>query len=287
MDLGTYVFQVVVIILAPLVVGLSTGLDRKITARMQNRQGPPVVQPFYDVGKLLSKRPMLLNQLQVVFAGAALLFHAAALALFVAGGDLLVTFFVSGTGSLCLVMGAFSARSPYSYIGGQRELLAILAYEPVLFLAVLAIGLESSFLVSDIGGGLAYALPLVLVALVPVLVILLEKSPFDVPTAHQEIMSGPYVEYSGPYLAIMEVARWFQLAFVFGLVTLFFFSPNLVVSIAGKLALAFAVLFLTIVVDNTTARLTRGRMVRFMLTVGIGLVAINLVILFVLRQGAI
>lgn len=287
MDLVTYALQVVVIILAPLVVGLSTGLDRKITARMQNRQGPPVVQPFYDVGKLLSKRPMLLNQLQVVFAGAALLFHAAALALFVAGGDLLVTFFVSGTGSLCLVMGAFSARSPYSYIGGQRELLAILAYEPVLFLAVLAIGLESSFLVSDIGGGLAYALPLVLVALVPVLVILLEKSPFDVPTAHQEIMSGPYVEYSGPYLAIMEVARWFQLAFVFGLVTLFFFSPNPVVSIVGKLALAFAVLFLTIVVDNTTARLTRGRMVRFMLTVGIGLVAINLAILFVLRQGAI
>jgi ech hydrogenase subunit B len=287
MDLVTYVLQVIIIILAPLVVGLSTGLDRKITARMQNRRGPPVVQPFYDIGKLLSKRPMLLNQLQVVFAGAALLFHAAALALFVAGGDLLVAFFVSGTGSVCLVMGAFSARSPYSYIGGQRELLAILAYEPVLFLSILAIGLESSFLVSGIGSGLAYALPLVLAALIPVLVILLEKSPFDVPTAHQEIMSGPYVEYSGPYLAIMEVARWFQLAFVFGLVTLFFWSPDPAVSIAGKLVLAFAVLFMTIVVDNITARLTREGMVRFMLTVGVGLVAINLIVLFVLRQGAI
>lgn len=272
-----------VIILAPLMIGLALGVDRKITARMQNRRGPPVVQPFYDIGKLLAKRPMLLNELQVVFAGAALLFHAAALALFVAGGDLLVSFFVSGTGSVCLVMGAFSARSPYSYIGGQRELLAILAYEPVLFLAVLAIGLEGSFLVGDIGGGLLYSLPLVLLALVPVLVILLEKSPFDVPTAHQEIISGPYVEYSGPYLAIMEVARWFQLAFVFGMVTLFFWSDDPVVSIAGKLGLAFVVLFATIVIDNITARLTRGRMVRFMLTVGIGLVAIDLLVLFVLR----
>jgi ech hydrogenase subunit B len=274
---------VLVIILAPMAVGFATGVDRKITARMQNRRGPPVVQPFYDVGKLLLKRPMLMNELQVVFAGAALLFHAAALALFVAGGDLLIAFFVSGTGSVCLVMGAFSARSPYSYIGGQRELVAILAYEPVLFLAILAIGLEGSFLVSDIGGGLLYILPLVLLALVPVLVILLEKSPYDIPTAHQEIMSGPYVEYSGPYLAIMEVAKWFQLAFVFGLVTLFFWSDDPVVSIAGKLALAFVVLFATIVIDNITARLTRERMVRFMLTVGVGLVAIDLLVLFALR----
>ncbi|MDW5561722.1 MAG: NADH-quinone oxidoreductase subunit H [Methanomassiliicoccus sp.] len=287
MEVITYILQLLIIILAPLAVGLGAGIDRKITARMQNRLGPPVVQPFYDIGKLLAKRPMLLSRLQVVFAGAALLFHAAALALFVAGGDLIVAFFVSGTGSICLVMGAFSARSPYSYIGGQRELLAILAYEPVLFLVVLAIGLETSFLVSGIGGGLLIALPLVLLALIPVLVILLEKSPFDVPTAHQEIMSGPYVEYSGPYLAIMEVARWFQLAFVFGLVTLFFWSADPVVSAGGKLALAFAVLFVTIIIDNITARLTRGRMVRFMLTVGVGLVAINLLVLFVIGQGAI
>ena len=283
MDLLAYALQVLTVIVAPLVVGLAMGMDRKITARMQNRRGPPVLQPFYDVGKLLSKRPMLLSELQATFAGAALLFHAAALALFVSGSDLLVTFFVSGTGSVCLVMGAFSARSPYSFIGGQRELLAILAYEPVLFLVVLSIGMRSSFLVGDIQGGLLHDLPLVLLALVPVLVVLLEKSPFDVPTAHQEIISGPYVEYSGPYLAILEVARWFQLAFVFGMVTLFFWSGDAVISIAGKLALAFAALFTTIVIDNASARLTRENMVSFMLIAGIGLVAINLLVLFILK----
>jgi ech hydrogenase subunit B len=222
-----------------------------------------------------------------VFACAALLFQAVALALFVAGGDLLVAFFVSGTGSMWLVLGAFSARSPYSFIGAQRELLAILAYEPVMFLAVLSIGLQGTFIIADISGGLLTALPLILVALIPVLVILLEKSPYDVPTAHQELMSGPYVEYSGPFLAIMELARWFQLAFVYGILTLFFWHENEVISLLGKVAIVLVALFATIVIDNTTARLTRGRMVRFTLTFGMSLVAINLVVLFVLRQGVL
>jgi ech hydrogenase subunit B len=281
MDLAMLLLQILVIIVAPLVVGLSTGVDRKITARLQNRKGPPIVQPFYDIGKLLLKRPMLINNLQVVFAGATLLFYASALALFVAGGDLLIMLFVSGAGTACLVMGAFSARSSYSYIGGQRELLAVFAYEPVLFLTVLSIGLQSSFLVSNVGGGLLLRIPLVLAALVPVLVILLEKSPYDIPTAHQEIITGPYIEYSGPYLAIMEVARWFHLAFIYGLFTLFIWSDNVAISVLGKVAIAFIALFATILIDNITARLTRERMVVFMLTAGVGLVAINLLVLFI------
>jgi len=283
MDLSAALLQILVAIAAPLVVGLSMGVDRKITARMQNRKGPPVLQPFYDIGKLLLKRPLIINELQVLFAGATLLFYAAALALFVAGGDLLVIFFVAGAGSACLVMGALSSSSPYSYIGGQRELLAVFSYEPVLLLVVLSIGLEGSFLVGDIGAGLLTDLPLVLLSLVPVLVILLEKSPYDIPTAHQEVITGPYVEYSGPYLAIMEVGRWVHLAFIYGLFTLFFWDPDPVVSLAGKVAIAFAALLATIVIDNITARLTRERMVTFMLTAGIGMVALNLLVLFIVR----
>lgn len=287
MDPMALILQIAVIILAPLAVGLLRGVDRKLTARMQNRRGPPIVQPFYDMVKLLSKSPILINNLQVTFAGAALLFQAAALALFVAGGDLLIAFFVSGAGSIFLVLGAFSVRSPYSYLGGQRELLAILAYEPVLFLAVLSLGMRSSFLVSELRGGLLEDLPLVLLAMVPVMVILLEKSPYDVPAAHQELISGPYIEYSGPYLAIMEGARWFQLAFVLGVITLFVWNDNTIVSLLGKAAIVLLVLFATIVIDNITARLTRERMVMFMLTVGIALVAVNLIYLTIFPEGLI
>lgn len=285
MALVDLALQVLLIVAAPLVVGFSFGLDRRITARMQNRRGPPLLQPFYDVAKLLSKQPMIINDVQVFFAGAALLFQAAAFALFVGGGDLLIAFFVSGTGSVSLALGSFSARSPFSYIGAHRELLTILSYESVLFLVVVAIGLEGSFLVSEAPPDLLVTLPLVLVAMVPVLVILLEKSPFDIATAHQELVSGPFVEYSGPYLALLQVARWFELAFIYGIVTLFVWSDDLVLSLALKLGLAFIVLFATIVIDNVTARLTRESMVSFMLSAGVGLVAVNLLLLFVFGAG--
>ncbi len=287
MDYVALLAQVLALFLAPLAVGFLRGVDRKLTARMQNRQGPPLLQPFYDMVKLLSKTPRLINNLQVSFAAASLLFQAAALALFVAGGDLLIAFFISGAGSIFLALGAFTVRSPYSYLGGQRELLAIFAYEPVLFLAVLAIGVHGSFLVGGVQESLLIDLPLVLLALVPVLVILLEKSPYDVPVAHQELVSGPYVEYSGPYLAIAEGARWFQLAFVLGVITLFIWHDSVLISAIGKAALVLAVLFVTIVIDNITARLTRGRMVTFMLTVGIALVGINLLYLYLFPAGVL
>jgi len=283
---GEVAARIALIVIAPLVVALSTGVDRKITARMQNRRGPPVLQPFYDLLKLLSKRSLVLSDLQVVFAGACLIFQAAAFALFAAGGDLLVAFFVSSMGSAFLVLGAFSARSPYSYLGANRELLALLAYEPVLFMVILAIGLEGSFLAAEVPTDLLTVLPLALLALVPVLVILLEKSPYDVAAAHQEVATGPYVEYSGPYLAVLTVARWYHLAFVYGIITLFVWSGDPLLDVPLKLGLAFAMLFVAVLIDNSTARLTRSRMVVTTLAVGTALVALNLVALFLVRGVA-
>lgn len=284
---GEAAARVALVVLAPLAVALSMGVDRKLTARLQNRRGPPVLQPFYDLFKLLSKRALVLSDLQVVFAGACLLFQGAAFALFAAGGDLLVAFFVSSMGSAFLVLGAFSARSPYSNLGANRELLALLAYEPVLFTVILAIGLEgSSFLAAEVPPGLLTVLPLALLALVPVLVILLDKSPYDVAAAHQEVATGPYVEYSGPYLAMLSVARWYHLAFVYGIVTLFVGVGDPLPDLVLKLGLAFVVLFAAVLIDNTTARLTRTRMVAFTLAAGIGLVAVNLAVLLLVRGVA-
>ena len=269
-----------IFIIGPLLVGLSMGVDRRITARMQNRRGPPLLQPFYDIGKLFSKRPQMLGDLQGLFAAFCLTFQAVAFVLFAFGGDLLVAFFISSMGAVFLVLGAYSAPSPYSYLGANRELLAILAYEPVLFLVIIAVGINGSFLASEAPAGLLERIPLALAALVPVLVILLEKSPYDVPTAHQELVSGPYVEYSGRYLAMMELGRWFQLAFVYGVATLFVNGPDPLTNVAVKLAAAFILLLAAILIDNITARLTRRRMVLFMLTAGVGLIALNLIVLY-------
>ncbi|KQM10864.1 hypothetical protein AOA80_11085 [Methanomassiliicoccales archaeon RumEn M1] len=272
--------EIAVLLIGPLLVGLSMGLDRKLTARLQNRRGPPLLQPFYDIAKLLSKRPQMLGDLQGLFALFCVAFQAVAFGLFAFGGDLVVAFFVSSMGAVFLVLGAYSAPSPYSHLGANRELLALLAYEPVLFMVIMAVGINGSFLISEVPPGLLERIPLALVALLPVLVILLEKSPYDVPAAHQELATGPYVEYSGPYLALLELARWYQLAFVYGIATLFIWGPRPAGDVALKLLLAFALLFAAILIDNTTARLTRRRMVLFTLTAGVGLIALNLIVLY-------
>ena len=274
--------------LAPIAVGLLLGIDRKITARMQNRVGPPIEQPFYDLIKLLAKAPMVMNNGQIVFAVACLVLQAAALALFVSGGDLLVVFFVSGAGSVALVLGAFSARSPYSYFGSQRELLQILAYEPVLLLVILLIGFDrETFTVGDLDTSLLPSLGLALFALMIVLVIKLQKSPYDVATAHQEIVSGPYVEYSGPFLGVTKLAHWFELAVLLGIFTLFYWNANMVISIVGKVAIVAVAMFVTQVIDNSTARLTRDRMLTFTLVVGTFLVAVNFFSVYLMKQGVI
>ncbi len=277
---------IVLFILSPIAVGLLLGVDRKITARMQNRVGPPIVQPFYDFVKLMAKAPMVMNNGQIVFAVACLVLQGAAFAVLVAGGDLLVVFFVSGAGSVALVLGAFSARSPYSYFGSQRELLQILAYEPVLLLVILLIGFDrETFTVSHLTTNLFPSLILALFALIIVLVIRLQKSPYDIATAHQEIVSGPYVEYSGPFLGVTKLAHWFELAILFGIFTLFFWNENMLVSIIGKLLIVAAAVFVSQTIDNSTARLTRERMLLFTLVVGSALVAINFATVYLMKQG--
>jgi len=274
--------ELAMIALAPFVVGVLFGVDRKLTARMQNRVGPPIVQPLYDLRKLLAKQPRLMNGGQVAFALAYLVLQMTALAILVTGGDLLIVFFVSGGGSLCLVIGAFSARSPFSHIGAQRELLQVLAYEPVLFLVIVSIAFQQrSFLAADITSLLLLALPLSLAALFVVLIVKLQKSPYDIASAHTEIISGPHIEYSGPFLAIVEFAHWAEVAVIFGIFTLFVYDPNVWISVAAKIAIVLVALFLALLVDNAAARLTAGRMVRFVWFVGVLLVAVNLIALFV------
>ena len=286
-DLAGTALHVALFVIIPLLVGLLLGIDRKVTARLQNRLGPPIVQPFYDLVKLLKKQPIFLNSLQVVFAVATLMFQALAFGIFVSGGDLLIAFFISGAGAVSAAMGAFSAASPYAYIGGHRKLLTILAYEPVLFLIILAIGLRRSFIIEDISSGLLDLYPLAVLAIIPVLIILMEKSPYDIPTAHQELMTGPYAEYSGPYLGIMTIAHWFELAFVFGILSLFIILDNDLLSILAKGAIVVAAVFAAILIDNITARLTRERMLIFTLAFGMGLMGINVLVVYLLQIGVI
>ena len=154
------------IVVAPIIGGLLFGIDRRITARLQGRYGPPILQPFYDFFKLLGKERIAVSQLQFVWIYAYLVFMIASLLCLVFQSDFLVLVFLLGFAGVSLVLGGFSTKSPYSHFGANRELLQIMAYEPVLLL--LAIGIyaqNGSFLISEIFNQ-SQALDFLLVALV-------------------------------------------------------------------------------------------------------------------------
>ncbi|HSV91595.1 MAG TPA: complex I subunit 1 family protein [Desulfobacterales bacterium] len=267
------------LIVGPLLGGLVSGLDRILTARMQSRIGPPVLQPFYDVVKLLAKEPVVVNVWQAFCAYCYIAAASISVVLFFLQSDLLLIFFVQAVGAIFLVVGALSSTSPYSHIGAHRELLQILSYEPLLVLVVIGIYLETgSFKLADIQAWpqpLLLKLPFLFVVLGYALTIKLRKSPFDLSTchhAHQELVKGLLTDYSGPFLALTEVGHWFEVVLLLGLCTLFWST-----SWVGMLALLAVTYFLEVLVDNVTSRMTWRWMLSYVWGVGLTLSLVNLI----------
>jgi len=268
--------------LAPLAVGVITGVDRRVTARLQSRLGPPILQPFYDIGKLLGKEPMLANHWLAFCSFLYLAGAVTSVVLFFLQADLLLIFFVQAVGSVFLVIGAMTVPSPYSQIGAHRELLQIIAYEPLLILVIVGIFLATgSFKIEAVYAleqPLLFQLPLLFLVLGIALTIKLRKSPFDISAshhAHQEIVRGVYTEYSGPYLAIVEIAHWFEIVLILGLLSLFWST-----SVVGMILLLGITYFVEILVDNTTSRMTWRWMLSTAWITGITFSLINLLWLY-------
>lgn len=250
------VYAAVFILLAPVVGGLLSGIDRKVTAHMQGRVGPSILQPFYDVGKLFEKDTAVVNETQRFYVISYFIFAIFTGALFFAGGDLLLVIFALTLAEVFLVLGAYAAYSPYSHVGAERELIQVMAYEPMVILSAVGMYLVTrSFNVSDIAGFplmLVIFLPGIFIGFLYTLTIKLRKSPFDISTshhAHQEIVKGVTTEFSGPTLGFIEVTHWYETVFLLGFVFLFF-AANWILGIIAVLI----VFLLELYIDNTNAR---------------------------------
>jgi len=266
----------------PLLGGLINGADRILTARMQSRIGPPVLQPFYDVIKLLSKEKLVVNVWQAFCAYAYLAATSIALVLFFLQSDLLLILFIQAVGAVFLVGGAMSSTSPFSQIGAHRELLQILTYEPLLVLVVVGIYMETgSFKLDEIlawDRPLLLRLPFLFIVLGYALTIKLRKSPFDLSTchhAHQELVKGLLTDYSGPFLALTEIAHWYEIVLILALCALFWATSWL-----GMLLLLAATYFVEVLVDNAAARMNWRWMLGYVWAIGLGLSLVNLVWLY-------
>ena len=289
MTLEMILKALIYILLAPVIGGLLSGLDRVFSARMQGRVGPPLIQPFYDVNKLLHKQTTVVNSIQVLFVTVYLIFTVFTGALFFAGGDMLLVFFALSMSEVMLVLAAFSTNGPYSIMGAQRELLQMMCYEPMTLLV--AIGFyyaNGSFMVDDLIHAKIPAIaqiPGFFIGFVFILIIKLRKSPFDLSTSHhmhQEMVKGLTTDLSGRNLALVEIAEWYDVVLMMGIVGMFFITENPISRVWAIIAVS-VVFFLETLIDNLFPRVKYKTMIIVTWSVILIFAGTNLLILNVLK----
>ena len=275
-------------ILAPIVGCLLAGLDRKLSARMQGRVGPPLLQPYYDVRKLIGKDDVTVSGVDGVYMTCALVFTVFAGGIFFAGDNLLMSAFVITMAALFFIMAAYSSRSPYAEIGAGRETIQVMSYEPmVLLMAVCFFMTTSTFMVRSVFISdlpvICFTVP-AFIGFLFILTIKLRKSPFDISMshhAHQEIVRGMTTEMSGKTLAKVEIMHWCETVLFLGWTAMFFIWSN-PISIVLAIVVVLAIWFLEILIDNNFARVKWQAMLKWSWVVALICGGINIVFLAII-----
>ena len=224
--LGGTLNVAVVLALAPLL----QGVVRKLTARIQSRQGPPLLQPYFDLLKLLGKediesgetpgmqRFVALLSLATVLAVACLLPMGFGAPMNLAGDVILLIYLLTLCG-ISTLLADMAAGSTYSLIGVSREMMTMITLEPLLAVAIIVGALHSGSLRLNavLNGSLYMSSGIPWSGLIMAAVMLLsfqafvQRVPFDICEAETELMEGPLLEYSGPKLALFHYAQMARL----------------------------------------------------------------------------
>lgn len=259
------------------------GVMRRITARIQSRQGPPLRQPYLDLLKLLGK-DNINSARSRVFSFAPLAAFAAVLAAAAvlpparmgspaAGGvDLIALVYLLTLSGFAVLIGALAGRNVFGAIGAGREMITIIMLEPVLAMTLLigaikggSLGLSAAVAGVSRGHGASYFL--MLAVYLAALQAFVSRQPFDIPEAEIEILEGPYVEYSGPNYALFRYATMIKRMLYAWLFTACFLpflgSPHVWLDIPLKLAGILAVYIVISVVGATNPRYRMDQAVRY------------------------
>ena len=283
--MGRVISVILYLILAPLIGGLCDGIDRKISARMQRRVGPPLLQPFYDVHKLLHKQWIAVTDTQILLLMIWMFLMIFTGCMFYSGTDVLMCIFMLSTAGIFLYFTGCSTDSPFSMIGAQRELIQEMACEPALLMAGLGFYLvrgsfEGTRIIAGPVSPILY-MPGFFAAYVFILTIKMRKSPFDESTshhAHQELVKGVTTEVGSVSLAMFQITEWYENVFLMGITALFVLNSH-ALSIPAALAVIALVYFFEILIDNTSARMKWGSMLLLSWGVTLVLAGVNLIIL--------
>jgi len=259
--------------------GLLSWFDRKITARVQFRKGPPLLQPFYDFFKLLLVKETILPKhgsgFIFLLAPLLALFGATMAGLFILlplfnietgfRGDIIVIFYLLTLPSFSYIIGALASGNPLGAVGASREMKLIISYELTFLLLVAAVIMKSGLqfdlnsviaaqqsgppFIGSISGVLLFIAGIFCVQAKLALV------PFDMPEAEAELASGIYIEYSGPPYAMIRLAKYIMLFILPAfLVALLMNGMNTGINIVWLILKILGVVLLLTLIRNTNPR---------------------------------
>ena len=209
---------------------LASFIDRKVSARVQWRVGPPWYQPFADFVKLLGKETIVpKGASRYTFLGAPVigLLSATIVSIIIwmaiispeksFVGDIIVVIYFLAMVPLSIILGGAASRNPLASLGASREMKLVLSYELPFILAIFSAVTQSNsglklgeliisqgqtgLAIGSFGGALAFIVAIMCMQAK------LAYPPFDIPEAETEIVAGPLMEYSGAALAIFKLTK--------------------------------------------------------------------------------
>ena len=256
--------QVIQFVLVLAVAPLLTGIARKARARLLSRKGPPIVQPYRDLAKLLRKEAVMADNASWIYRVApyltfALLWLAAALVPAFAirhplspAADLIALVGLLASSRFLLALAGMDVGTSFGGIGASREMTIASIAEPAMLMVIftMALFVQTTSIPSIIDFvlqrpvGLRVSFGLALISLVMVAIAETGRIPVDNPATHLELTmvhEAMILEYSGRHLALIEAAAMLKLLFYLSLIAAVFAPWGLAETVAGPAALGMGV----------------------------------------------
>ena len=268
--------------------GLISWVDRKITARVQFRQGPPLLQPLYDFVKLLAKEtiiPLHGSVTTFILAPVFALFGATISAVFILlpilgiqtgfAGDIIVIIYLLNIPSFTYIMGALASGNPLAAVGASREMKLILSYEIPFLLVLISIIIKAGMTISlseivafqAMNGAFIFSLS-GLIGFITILMCIQAKLglvPFDMAEGEGEICDGIVIEFSGSILALIKLTKYIMFFILPALVAGIYFAglPLTGINILWSILKIFVVVLLITLIRNTNPRVRIEQAMKF------------------------